>query len=75
MDVVIVPAVALDRTGGRIGYGGGFYDRFLPRIRADATAIAVGFALQVVREVPRDDGDRPVDVIVTEEEVVRCRTP
>lgn len=73
MDVVIVPAVALDRSCRRIGYGGGFYDRFLPRIRPDALGVAIGFAVQLVDEVPQGRADRRVDAIVTEEEEIRCR--
>jgi 5-formyltetrahydrofolate cyclo-ligase len=72
VDVVITPGVAFDRDGGRVGYGGGFYDRFLPRTRPDVAAIAIAFALQVVDEaLPRAAFDRPVDAIVTEDEVIR----
>jgi 5-formyltetrahydrofolate cyclo-ligase len=55
-----------------VGYGGGFYDRFLPATRPDAFAVAVAFAFQVVPEVPRGGGDRAVRAIVTEDEVIRC---
>lgn len=72
VDVVVVPGVAFDRRGARVGYGGGFYDRFLPRTRAGVPAIAVAFALQVVGEVPEGPFDRRVDAIVTEHEVIRC---
>jgi len=72
VDVVVTPGVAFDREGSRIGYGGGFYDRFLPRTRADVAAIAIAFGLQVVDEpLPRGGFDRPVDAIVTEDEVIR----
>jgi 5-formyltetrahydrofolate cyclo-ligase len=73
VDVVVTPGVAFDRRGRRVGYGGGFYDRFLPRTRPGAPPIAVAFALQVVDEVPGGRADRPVDVVVTEDEVIRCR--
>jgi 5-formyltetrahydrofolate cyclo-ligase len=73
VDVVLTPGVAFDRRGGRIGYGGGFYDRFLPRTRPGVPAIAIAFALQVVDEVPQGGGDRRVDAVVTEDEVIRCR--
>jgi 5-formyltetrahydrofolate cyclo-ligase len=72
IDVVIVPGVAFDRAGGRIGYGGGFYDRFLAGLRPGVPSIAIAFGVQVVDEVPRGGMDRPVDVIVTEEDVIRC---
>jgi 5-formyltetrahydrofolate cyclo-ligase len=72
VDVVITPGVAFDRAGNRVGYGGGFYDRFLPRTRDGVAAIAIAFALQIVDEpLPTAGFDRPVDAIVTEDEVVR----
>jgi 5-formyltetrahydrofolate cyclo-ligase len=74
VDVVITPGVAFDRTGRRVGYGGGYYDRLLGRLRPGVAAIAIAFALQIVDEVPEGRADRRVDVIVTEEEVVRCRS-
>jgi 5-formyltetrahydrofolate cyclo-ligase len=73
VDVVIVPGVAFDRGGGRVGYGGGFYDRLFSRT-ASVPAVAVAFAVQLVDEVPRGPIDRRVDVIVTEDEVIRPRT-
>ena len=76
VDVVITPGVAFDRDGRRVGYGGGFYDRFLPRTRRGVAAIAIGFAVQIVAEaLPAASFDRPVDAIVTETEVIRPRTP
>lgn len=75
LDAILVPGVAFDRGGARVGYGGGFYDRFLPRTRPGVPAIAIGFALQVVEAVPEGRMDRRVDAIVTEDEVIRCRTP
>ena len=71
IDVVIAPGVAFDRNGGRVGYGGGFYDRFLRTIRADTPVIGLAFAVQLVDEVPRGEHDRLVDVVVTEEELIR----
>jgi 5-formyltetrahydrofolate cyclo-ligase len=73
IDVVIAPGVAFDRSGGRVGYGGGFYDRFLRTVGADVPAIAVAFAVQVVEEVPRAEHDRLMDVLVTEDEVIDLR--
>jgi 5-formyltetrahydrofolate cyclo-ligase len=73
LDLVIVPGVAFDRSGNRVGYGAGYYDRFLRRTRVGVPAVAIAFALQVVPEVPTGRADRRVDAIVTEAEVVRCR--
>ncbi|HYZ12576.1 MAG TPA: 5-formyltetrahydrofolate cyclo-ligase [Actinomycetota bacterium] len=71
IDVVIAPGVAFDRNGGRVGYGGGFYDRFLRTVRADTPVIGLAFAVQLVDEVPRGEHDRPVDVVVTEMGLIR----
>jgi 5-formyltetrahydrofolate cyclo-ligase len=74
LDVIVVPGVAFDRRGGRIGYGGGYYDRFLRRVRADAKRIAIGFGVQLVDELlPAGPADLPVDLVVTESEIVRIR--
>jgi 5-formyltetrahydrofolate cyclo-ligase len=70
IDVVIAPGVAFDRTGGRVGYGGGFYDRFLRTVRAGTPVVGVAFAVQMVDEVPRGEHDRLVDMVVTEAELI-----
>jgi 5-formyltetrahydrofolate cyclo-ligase len=72
VDVVVTPGLAFDRRGYRVGYGGGFYDRFFKRTRPDVVKAAIGFELQVVDEVPRGGQDVPVDLIVTDEGVIRC---
>ena len=73
LGTVVTPGVAFDRTGGRIGYGGGFYDRLFLRTRPDALRIGIGFRLQLVEEpLPAGSFDARVDVIVTESETVRC---
>ncbi|MFL5789913.1 MAG: 5-formyltetrahydrofolate cyclo-ligase [Actinomycetota bacterium] len=73
IDVIVTPAVAVDRAGRRVGYGGGFYDRFLPRTRAGAARVAVVLAVQLVDDdLPAGSFDLPVDVIVTPDEVIRC---
>ena len=71
LDLVVVPGVAFDRGGGRVGYGAGFYDRFLRTVRDDAFTVAVAFGMQVVERVPEGGADRRVDAIVTEREVIR----
>lgn len=68
---VLVPGVAFDPSGSRIGYGGGFYDRFASILRSGAPRIALAFELQVLPEVPTGPSDRRVDLIVTEERVIR----
>jgi 5-formyltetrahydrofolate cyclo-ligase len=74
IDVVCLPGLAFDRDGRRLGYGAGFYDRFLPLLRPDTLTIGVGFSVQLVDEVPVDSHDRLVDLIVTEEGVIGGRS-
>ncbi|MGX9856005.1 5-formyltetrahydrofolate cyclo-ligase [Limimaricola variabilis] len=70
--IVIVPLVAFDRQGHRLGYGGGFYDRTLARLRALGSVTAVGFAFaaQEAVEIPIEPTDQPLDLIVTETGIV-----
>jgi 5-formyltetrahydrofolate cyclo-ligase len=70
-DVVIVPGVAFDARGGRLGYGGGFYDRLLPAMPR-AERIAGAFELQIVAHVPAASHDVTVDWIVTERRTLHC---
>jgi 5-formyltetrahydrofolate cyclo-ligase len=72
-DVLLVPLLAFDRAGYRLGYGGGFYDRSLAGLRARKTVTAVGvaWAAQEVDAVPHDGRDQPLDWIVTEREAIR----
>jgi 5-formyltetrahydrofolate cyclo-ligase len=73
IDVIGVPGVAFDRRGARIGYGGGYYDRFLRGLRAFTVGLV--FGLQVLDEdLPAGRFDLPVDAIVTEEETIRAAT-
>lgn len=67
-DLLIVPLLAFDRAGRRLGYGGGYYDRTLAALRARGPVIAVGlaFAAQEVPEVPHGSLDAPLDGVVTE---------
>lgn len=71
--VLLVPLLAFDRAGFRLGYGGGFYDRSLAGLRmaGDALAIGIAWAGQEVAAVPRDAHDQPLDWIVTEREAIR----
>ena len=71
VDVVLVPGVAFDGDGGRLGYGGGFYDELLGRVPARVPRIGVAFALQVVPRVPREAHDVRLDAVVTEAGVLR----
>jgi len=71
LDLVIVPGVAFDEAGNRLGYGGGFYDRFLPRTRPDTIYLAPAFEMQIRADVYPGTHDCPVHILVTEERVIR----
>ncbi len=73
-DVLLVPLMAFDRRGFRLGYGGGFYDRTLELLRAEKpiTAIGVGYAAQEVDSVPHASHDQPLDFVMTEKGVFAC---
>jgi 5-formyltetrahydrofolate cyclo-ligase len=70
IDWVLVPGVAFDRRGGRIGYGGGYYDRLLPLCRHDAIRVAGAFDVQLVDEVPAAAHDARIDAIATADELI-----
>jgi len=75
-DILIVPLLAFDRAGYRLGYGGGFYDRSLQKLRRTKRVLAVGvaFAGQETGTVPRDENDQPLDWIITEREAFQPAT-
>ncbi len=67
-DLILVPGLAFDRRGYRLGYGGGFYDRFLAGLSAPRVALA--FSFQILPAVPHEAHDLRVDVIVTERDLI-----
>lgn len=70
IDLAVVPGVAFDRDRNRIGYGGGYYDRFLRTLRPDCLKAGVAFELQVFDSILAAEYDLPVDIIVTEERII-----
>ena len=73
-DLIFTPAAAFDRRGFRAGYGGGFYDITLAALRArrPIPAIGLAFACQEVEHIPEEDHDQPLDLILTENELIDC---
>lgn len=69
IELIIVPGAAFDKKGGRIGFGAGFYDNFLSELSACRIGLAYGF--QVLDKLPLNEGDEPLDIIITEEEIYR----
>jgi 5-formyltetrahydrofolate cyclo-ligase len=73
IDLVIVPGVAFDLEGNRLGYGGGFYDRFLLLIKPEAVTIGLSFELQVVTRLEPSVHDIPVNYVLTEDRVIKIK--
>lgn len=71
VDAVLVPGLIFTKEGFRIGYGGGYYDRFLGKTK-DLIKIGVCFEMQMSDEVPIGSYDIPVDYIITEEKIISC---
>lgn len=73
-ELLIVPLVAFDARGGRMGYGGGFYDRTLAQLRARRATLAIGFAYdaQEADALPLEPTDALLDMVVTETRVIDC---
>jgi 5-formyltetrahydrofolate cyclo-ligase len=72
IEVVIVPGIAFDEEGDRIGHGMGYYDKLLKHL-PDATFIGLAFEFQIVEDIPEEDHDVNVHRIITEERVVTCQ--
>jgi len=73
IDVVVLPGSVFDKSGGRLGYGGGFYDRFLVWDAPQAVRVGLAFELQITEKVPVEPHDQLMDYTVTEENVYDCR--
>jgi 5-formyltetrahydrofolate cyclo-ligase len=75
-ELLIVPLVAFDRQGGRLGYGGGFYDRTLEKLKMKQPVLAVGFAYscQEIEQVPLEMTDQSLDFVITEKAVLDLRS-
>ncbi len=70
LDAVVVPGACFDLAGYRIGYGGGYYDRFLPRLRDDCLTVGFGYDWQLVPQLASDPWDQPLHCLVTDQRVV-----
>ncbi len=72
LDLMVLPGIAFDLKGYRIGYGGGYYDRFLDQLQKTIPTIALAFDFQIIDTVPIESFDRPVDYIITETKILSC---
>jgi len=70
IDLVVTPALGFDRKGNRLGRGGSYYDRFFANAELHASRCGFGFAEQLVETIPVTEYDEPVDLLVTDEEII-----
>ena len=69
IDAAVIPGSVFDIQGGRLGYGGGYYDRFLVNDAPQAKRIGLAFEMQVVEKVPVEPHDQPLDILITEKRI------
>lgn len=72
IDLVVAPGLAFDRQGHRVGYGAGHFDRYLARLRDDATRVGIAFHQQIIPAIPHGPGDQSLDVLITDLETFIC---
>lgn len=70
IDIAIIPGVALDEKGGRIGSGEGYYDRFIGKLPITTRKVALSLECQIVQQVPMEPHDRFMDIIITEDRII-----
>ncbi len=73
LDLIVVPGVAFDQSGGRLGYGKGFYDRELSGLTANTVTVGLSFDFQLCSELPQEDHDHPVQFLATQQQFFSCR--
>ena len=70
IDIAIIPAVALDEKGGRIGSGQGYYDRLIPELSITTRKVALAFEEQIIAQVPIESHDKHIDIIITDKRII-----
>jgi len=70
IDIAIIPGIAFDEKGGRIGTGQGYYDRLIPKLSITTRKVGLAFEEQMVPQVPIESHDRHVDIIITEKRII-----
>ncbi|MEJ2164882.1 MAG: 5-formyltetrahydrofolate cyclo-ligase [Desulfobacterales bacterium] len=70
IDIAVIPGLAFDEKGGRIGSGKGYYDRLIPKLAITTRKVALTFEEQIVPQVPMEAHDKHVDIIITDERVI-----
>ncbi|MBO0888401.1 5-formyltetrahydrofolate cyclo-ligase [Candidatus Bathyarchaeota archaeon] len=72
IDLIFVPGIVWDRDGYRLGWGRGYFDRAIKNLPQHVKSAGLAFNLQLINQVPRDQFDVPVDMVITESRVIRC---
>lgn len=72
IDFILLPGVAFGRDGARLGYGGGFYDKLLARLKHHPALVAGAYAVQIVDGIPQEANDRKIEWLLTENETIHC---
>ncbi len=75
IDLILIPGVAFDHTGNRIGFGKGCYDAFLPKLRFDVLKIGFAYDFQLLERIPFEVSDIPVDFVLTEKQIFKTFRP
>jgi len=70
LDIAIIPGIAFDEKGGRIGSGEGYYDRFIPKLPITTRKVSIAFEDQIIPQVPMESHDKHVDIIITNERTI-----
>lgn len=70
IDIAIIPGLAFDEKGGRIGSGEGYYDRLIPKLPVTTRKVSLSLESQVIQQVPMENNDRHVDIIITEDRII-----
>ncbi len=73
IDLAVIPGSVFDKRGGRFGYGGGFYDRFLSGEAPQALRVALAFSLQIEERINLQPHDQPMDIIISEDKIYHCQ--
>ncbi len=70
IDIAIIPGIAFDEKGSRIGSGDGYYDRLIPKLPITTRKVALAFENQIIQQVPVESHDKHVDIIITEKRII-----
>ena len=70
LDIAIIPGIAFDEKGGRIGSGEGYYDRFIPKLPITTRKVSIAFEDQIIPQAPMESHDKHVDIIITNERTI-----